>query len=285
MSEAGSTLDPGAAGRCAFRTVLDHDAQVPPTRRGPPDDESIRRRTDAAGRHRRATALALLATHGDRALDAGRDVARTLAALEDRTLVVIVDPALPADHERRRHGAPSLLVAAPGAGRATWRAVDVHNHFLMTDGTTPLRCATIEAPMLEDAATRAGRLRKGGAWREDLLRLAHHQRRLESLGVASVERPFVGVVDRGSDLWWLPLDEALDDRGTALAQYDARFAERVALLEAIEARNRAPDLDRPGAPWWHRECETCPHAERCHGELSAVDDVSLVRFTDATDQA
>src|ERR1019366_4295229 len=115
-------------------------------------------------------------------------------------------------------------------------------------------------------------------------RRAHHHRRLESLGAARVGRPFAGIVDRSSTLWWFALDASIDEPSSPLALYDARFAERVALLTATEVRNEEPSKPRPGAPWWHRECETCPFRVSCHASLAATDDVSLVRFTDGSDQ-
>jgi predicted RecB family nuclease len=280
-----TTLDPGAAARCAFRTVLEHDLVDPVVRSGRPDD-TRRRRADAASVHRLAVKATLLELHGDRALDARGDVERTLRALVTPGLDVVVDPALPPDPVTRRHGSPSVLIAEPNGGSIAWRPVDVHNHFLTAQGSGEFRASSLAAPTVAAADRNDGRrLRKGGAWRRDVLRLAHHHRRLESLGATGAARPIGGIVDRSATLWWLALDEALDDRGAPLAQYDARFAERVALLEATEARARDASLPRPGAPWWHRECEECPFATTCHGTLSAVDDVSLVRFTSAPDQA
>ncbi len=282
MSPA-STLDPGAAARCAFRIVLEHDASVAPPPREPLD-EGIRRRSDAAGRHRREVAVRLLELHGDRAVDAARDSAITQRALRTPELDLIVSPSLPPDVTSRRHGAPSLLVAARDAGPGRWRPVDVHNHLVTSDGASALRGATLEHPFLDEAAPVSGRrLRRGGIWRTDLLRLAHHHRQLERLDAAA-PRATGGIVDRSGRLWWLPLDEVLDDRGSALAQYDARFAERVALLVATEARNDDPTRSRPGEPWWHRECEGCPFNSSCRADLLARDDVSLVRYTSARDQ-
>ena len=284
MSPRRASLDPGAAARCAFRVVLEHDVVEPePAQRG--QDEAVQRRVDAAGTHRRMVAAALLASHGDRAVDAGRDVARTLEALRRDDVDVVVDPMLPPDHERRRHGAPSVLVADRAVDGASWRPVDVHNHFLTDPGTNALLAATLADPAPSAAGLVEGRrLRKGGAWRRDAMRLAHHHRRLESLGATGSTAPLGGVVDRGSTLWWLALDGPLDDRGAPLAQYDARFAERVGLLDLTEARAVDPSLPRPGAPWWHRECEECPFADSCRARLAATDDVSLVRFTEAADQ-
>jgi predicted RecB family nuclease len=280
-----ATLDPGAAARCPFRTVLEHDGVDPVDRRAAAD-VAVQRRVDAAGSHRRDVAAAMLARHGARALDARRDVATTLAALGRDDLDVVVDPMLPPDPWLRRHGTPSLLVADRRDARASWRAVDVHNHFLTDEGTGVFLAASLAAPMPASASPREGRrLRRGGAWWRDVLRLAHHQRRLESLEAASDERPLGGVVDRAGSLWWLALDAALDERGSPLAQYDARFAERVALLEATEARAGDPTRPRPGGPWWHRECEECPFAAHCRAVLEHTDDVSLVRFTDAAEQS
>jgi predicted RecB family nuclease len=284
VSGSPATLDPGAAARCAFRTVLEHDLDVAAPGRDALDD-TIRRRSDAAGRLRRDVAATLLQLHAGRAVDARREPNATLTAMRTSELDVIVAPMFPPDHVARRHGAPSLLIAEHDGGAVRWRPVDVHNHFLTADGTTELRASTLQAPTLDAAVGHQGRrLRRGGAWRGDLLRLAHHHRALERLGVTPSGTPMAGVLDRSVTLWWFALDAELDDRGSALAQYDARFAERVELLEQVEARNEDPTRPRPGAPWWHRECESCPFETRCHHELLASDDVSLVRYTSAHDQ-
>jgi predicted RecB family nuclease len=229
--------------------------------------------------------VALLELHAELAVDARRDLSTTLAALREPGLEVIVAPTLPVDRAGHRHGAPSLLVAAHDGEDAHWQPVDVHNHLLTTDGSTTLLAGELGAPWLHSAQGRPNcRLRRGGSWRSDLLRLAHLHRMIEGLGIASKGRPFGGIVDRSGTLWWLSLDEALDDRGSALAQYDTRFAERVALLSQAEARVTDPAVPRPGAPWWHKECDACPFAGTCHAELTTIDDVSLVRFTTAHDQ-
>ena len=285
MSDPTSTLDPGAAARCAFRVVLENDrvGGGPLPERA---DEVLRRRLDAAGQHRADVVATLLELHGDRARDARGDVAATLRAIADPEVALIAWPRLPPDVAGRRHGAPTLLVADRRDTEAGWRPVDVHNHFVTTTGTRSFAASTLERPLPSDALPRPGRrLRKGGAWRRDLLRLAHHHRILEALGATGTGPALGGVLDRSSTLWWLRLDEPLDARGSALAQHDTRLAERVALLVATEAHNEDPELPRPGRPWWHRECDECPFAPTCSGELEAVDDVSLVRFTDAPEQA
>jgi predicted RecB family nuclease len=285
VTPEGATLDPGAASRCAFRTVLEHDAVDRAA--GVADvDDTVRRRFDAASTHRLRIKATLLARHGDGAVDASRDVARTLEALARSDVAVVVDPRLPPDRANRRHGAPSLLVAELHGTSVAWHPVDVHNHFLTAEGSGEFRASSLDAPSFSASVRHEGRrLHRGGAWRRDVLRLAHHHRRLETMGATGDSEPLGGVIDRSSTLWWLPLDEALDDRGSTLAQYDARFAERVGLLQATEARAIDPALPRPGAPWWHRECEDCPFAATCRATLSATDDVSLVRFTSAADQA
>ena len=284
MTGSRATLDPAAAARCAFRVVLEHDA-VAPAARTVERDEAVLRRTDAAAAHRRAVAHQLLEAHGLRAADAARDTARTLEAIASKDLDLIVSPSLPRDAAGRRRGAPSLLIAHREGETTSWLPVDVHNHFVTAAGTGSFLAAALDAPDLAHAEARPGlRLRKGGAWRIDLLRLAHHHRHLESLGLSGPARPYAGIVDRSSTLWWFALDDTVDDASSALTLYDARFAERIGLLAATEARNARPALPQPGAAWWHRECESCPFRGHCHATLAATDDVSLVRFTDGPDQ-
>jgi predicted RecB family nuclease len=284
VTSRAATLDAGAAARCAFRTVLEHDALNGPEVSREQDD-TARRRLDAAGGHRLDVATRLLELLGARAADARLDEAATVGLLGDSDVDVVVRPRLPRDERARRHGSPSLLVADTDHGARAWRPVDVHNHFVTTEGTKRLLASSLDAPTPAAALVREGRrLRKGGAWQRDLSRLAHHHRMLEGLDLPQAGPAIAGIVDRSAALWWFRLDEALDGRGSALEQYDARFAERVGFLAATEARNADPRLPRPGAPWWHRECESCPFATTCHDELARVDDVSLVRFTDATEQ-
>lgn len=282
MTASGPTLDPGAAGRCAYRTVLEHDPLAEPHARAPLDDAVVRR-VEAADDHRSAVQALLLDLHADRAVDATFDLEVTVAALQDPAVSLVVKPRLPLDLTGRRRGAPSLLVRDATSGG--WRPVAIHNHFVTNEGSGTQRTASLAAPFPEDAQPREGvRLRKGGAWRRDLLRLAHHHRMLESLGHAADGQPIAGIIDRSSVVFWMPLDVQLDARGSALAQYDARFAERVALLEATIGRAHDPAQPLPGAPWWHKECEECPFESTCRATLEITDDVSLVRFTDATEQ-
>jgi predicted RecB family nuclease len=262
--------------------VLEHDPLAEPRPHAAMDD-AVLRRLDAADTHRLEVQARLLDLHADRAVDAAHDLEATMSALQDPSVALVVRPRLPLDVPGRRRGAPSLLVRDDAVGG--WRPVAIHNHFVTNVGSGAQRTATLAELFPQDAGTTEGvRLRKGGAWRRDLLRLAHHHRMLESLGVAAGGPPVAGIIDRSSLVFWMPLDAQLDARGSALAQYDARFAERVSLLEATVARAEDPTLPLPGSPWWHKECEECPFEATCRGSLDLTDDVSLVRFTDATEQ-
>jgi predicted RecB family nuclease len=89
-----------------------------------------------------------------------------------------------------------------------------------------------------------------------------------------------GVVDRRGDLYWLPLDSPLYPKAN-LAYFDELLAERYELLAAMD--QKAPD-SMVSEPYWHRECTDCEFAEFCQPALERLDDVSLVRFSNYSQQ-
>jgi predicted RecB family nuclease len=89
-----------------------------------------------------------------------------------------------------------------------------------------------------------------------------------------------GVVDRRGDLYWLPLDSEYYPKAN-LSYFDELLAEREELLSQME--QKAPD-SMVSAPYWHRECSDCEFAEFCQPTLEQLDDVSLVRFSNFSQQ-
>ncbi len=61
------------------------------------------------------------------------------------------------------------------------------------------------------------------------------------------------------------------------------YAQRRAVLDAHDVWMAAKG-DFPTSPYWHRECLECPYSSHCEGQLEAIDDVSLVRFTSLDQQ-
>ncbi|WP_414636308.1 TM0106 family RecB-like putative nuclease [Actinophytocola sp.] len=107
----------------------------------------------------------------------------------------------------------------------------------------------------------------------DQLRLAHARRMLEACGRADGGHPVGGVIGLDGDVVvWHDLEAPTWPGGrTALAEYDARFADRLAIATTAAAGG-AP----LAAPSRIVECRTCPWWTLCRAELRAARDVSLV---------
>ena len=117
--------------------------------------------------------------------------------------------------------------------------------------------------------------------RRDVLILDGATRVLEAFG-ASDPSARGALVDRNARLWWLELASPTYSRSN-LAAYDAYFGERIDVLRALDNWFDVGG-DFPTSPYWHRDCLTCEFSEHCEGELEAVDDVSLTRFTSQAQQ-
>ena len=217
--------------------------------------------------HRRDVAATLLdAARRPSALDAGRDVARDARARSAR------------DGPRRRRrprAPPGPRQPAPRRARAARRgaATGALDRVAARRRAQPLphrgghraafRASSLEAPTVAARGAARGRAAAPGR------RVAPRRRCGSPTTTAASRRwarrarrgPLGGVVDRTATLWWLALDEPLDDRG--LAPRPVRRAVRRARRAPRGDRGRAPtdpSRPRPGAPWWHRECEECPFA-------------------------
>ena len=245
-------LGPSAAGRCRRRVHLDADPTADRSRRKPLDD-GTRLRWEENDRH---LARVLTAVAGS-----DRPTGWDPAGPERPSLVVA--PELTSAH---RTGRPDLLLwdtdgYVPVLVRGH-RTTDPGEGAELADLTDPLTMTVSD--------TRKPRPHSG-----DQLALAHLYRLLQELGLAD-SRPRGGVIGRGLHdvsggpgddadlvLWW-----GLEPM---LADYDARFADRLAVVTA--ALTGAPALARPSRV---SECRRCSWWPVCSAELTASHDISLV---------
>ncbi len=190
-----------------------------------------------------------------------------------------------------RYATPDLLLRAPDGG---YVPVLVRGH-RTTDPGSGAVCSRLAAPLAaEERSDRKVRLQ-----RADALALAHVHRLLEELGLAS-PRAWGGIIGRGRPAsepgWddatvivWYDLHAPLAGAGAAsangtagrspgtmmarsvLADYDARFVDRLAVARA--AASGAPALARPSRI---AECRRCPWWSVCGPELAAAHDISLL---------
>ena len=111
----------------------------------------------------------------------------------------------------------------------------------------------------------------------DLLRLAHLNRMLHAAGWAPapelLHHDHGGVIGMDADVVvWHDLRAGhWPGARSTLAEYDARFADRIAV--AVAAATGAPAL---AAPSRVTECRHCPWWPTCEAELERTEDVSLV---------
>jgi predicted RecB family nuclease len=287
-------LGPADAGRCRRRVHLDFDPTADRSARRDPDPGFALRRSDLAEhreicRERLAASLPLVDAR--EAADAGRRLGAGTGAevLAGRPAFVWGARLSSAD----RHGVVDLLVRAPDGG---YLPVVVKGHRTLDPGEGA-ECSTLAEPTRW--VRRPGRRMR--AHHGDGLALAHLTRLLDDLGLSSADRRG-GVIgkggpttdpswDDGSAIVWHRLDrpqEAVGGNGapnaapgspggepapcpSLLEEYDARFADRLAV--AVAAATRLPAL---AAPSRISECRRCPWWPRCSTELEAAHDVSLV---------
>ena len=283
LQVAGVRLGPSAAGRCRRRIHLDaahpeQQAELP---------AAARRALDALAEHRQAVLTAVAAAMP------------SMAGKNPRPTVLL----RPETDIGSRIGSPDLLVWI-GDGYAP---VIVRAHRTRDAGA-----GALTSPLGRPAAATTDPAHRSRRHRGDRLALVHHYRQLVELGWAS-DAAQGGVIGYGS-----PTDGAgrraettetvgtdgtdtagdlsgtdSDDDGTvivwhrldtpgasALADYDRRFADRLAVATA------AANGGRPLA-WPSRvpECRRCPWWPRCGTELRAAGDVSLLLSGDDVEAA
>ncbi len=250
-------LGPATAGRCRRRVHLDFDPDAEPGER-PPPDPGLQLRLADLSEHRERTWSALQTT-------AARPVADWSPGSGERPELVWA-PVLRAGP---RIGSPDLLVWDTDG----YRAVIVRGHRTLDPGAGAV-CTSLTD--LATGSRRAAPDRKARRHPADVLQLAHHHRMLVDLGLAASGPASGGVIGRGGPsgqpewddgalVLWHELTEPI------LADYDRRFADRLAVATAAAARR--PALAQP---FRVAECRRCPWWPRCSGELEAVGDISLL---------
>jgi predicted RecB family nuclease len=283
-SAAGSSavsLDASATTHCRRRIHLDHDPAAVARPRALPDPALAQRRADAA-EHRAHLGALLAAAAGARWHAVSPEVpdraAATAAAVHAGAPLVwgAVLPGAPVPEGAGRRGGAELLVRLPRGG---YVPVIVVRHRVSDPGSGAVTAAL---PDVDPHVATLDPQRKPRPQPRDLLRLAHLHRMLEAAGWAagptSAFRDHGGVIGMDADVVvWHDLRAGHWPGGrSTLAEYDARFADRLAVATA--AATGAPALARPSRI---TECRRCPWWPTCEAELQREQDVSLVVRGDA----
>jgi predicted RecB family nuclease len=263
-------LEAGVVSRCRRRVHLENDPTMRDAPRAAPDPAAEQRKADAAA-HRRAVAERIAGSVGggltrippqDRAADRERATVEALSS----GAPLVWGAQLPQDERSGRRGGIDLLVRTESG----YVPVLVVRHKVTDPGTgartTPL------AELDPDGAS-ADPLRKVRPQPRDQLRLAHVRRLLQAAGFAADGRATGGVVGMDADVVvWHDLEAPTWPGGrTALDEYDARFADRLAIAAA--ARSGAQPLAQPSRIL---ACRSCPWWPVCERDLRESRDVSLV---------
>jgi predicted RecB family nuclease len=251
---------------------LEHDPTMQDATQAPPDPTGEQRKADATA-HRRSIAdeIAGLVGAGWTEIPRGSEV-RT-ADREQMTLDAMADGArfiwsaqLPRDDAGGRRGNIDLLVAT----ETGYVPVLVVRH-KVSDPGSGAQTSPLSEPWPD--ARRTDKRRRVRPQPRDVLRLAHTYRLLQACGRAAAGPAVAGVVGLDGDVVvWHDLEAPTWPGGRdALAEYDARFADRMAVAAAA-ATGGAP-LARPSRIV---ECRSCPWWPVCQVELHDTRDVSLV---------
>lgn len=255
-------LDAGAVSRCRRRVHLEHD----PAMRDvplPPPDPTAQQRIDDATAHREEILEQLVAASGPdatwarvpRTAPAGERVRLTEQAFAEGTQY-IWGALLPADPVGHRRGGIDLLVRV-GEG---YVPVLVVRHRITDRGQGAPTTAMTE---LDPARRSPDELRKVRSQPRDQLRLAHLRRMLETYGKAASGRAVGGVIGLDADVVvWHDLTAGTWPGGrSALDEYDARFADRLAVATATATGAEA--LARPLGCWSAEGVRSGPPARSC----------------------
>lgn len=236
----------------------------------PPDPTGQQRKADAT-EHRRAVATALGRVVGSDLMEIPQDVPsadreRVTAAAMQAGIPFIWGAALPRDPLGGRRGGIDLLVK-----EATGYVPVLVVRHKVSDPGQGARTSPLSYPLPGNA--RVDPLRKVRPQPRDQLRLAHAQRQLQAAGFAMRGRATGGVIGMDADVVvWHDLEAPTWPGGrTALAEYDTRFSDRLAVASA--ASTGADPLARASRIV---ECRSCPWWPVCETDLKAARDVSLV---------
>ncbi len=263
-------LDAGVVNRCRRRVHLDHDPTAVDAPRAALSPTTERRIADAVA-HRRWVADSLAQHHtADWAevspdLSPAQRITTTLALLSKGTPFVW-GGLLPPDPPGGRRGGAELLVRHRGG----YLPVIVVRH-KVTDPGSGARTSPLTQPVL--AAARTDPKRKVRPQSRDQMRLAHTLRLLQAAGLKARGRAIGGVIGLEADVVvWHDLDAPTWSGGrTAMAEYDARFADRLAVARAAATAGEPLAL-----PSRVTECRSCPWWPTCGPALRAARDVSMV---------
>ncbi len=246
-------IEPGSLTRCRHRLAL--ESSHPELVSGVAEDSGVQQRREAALAHRDAVRDALVARQsGWVVIDpTGDRVAATMAALAAGA-PRIWGAMLPAEPDTGRRGGVEILLRDD----VGYLPVIVVNHKV----TDPRPSDDGPAALITEFdawAPRPDPERKVRPQLRDQLRLAQVQRMLERHGYAS-PRAVGGVIGMAFDC------VLVHDLSAVLSEYDARFADRLAV-----ARGEVATL-----PSQIGECRSCPWWSRCQAQLREMRDVSLV---------
>jgi predicted RecB family nuclease len=270
----GIVLDAVATTRCRRRVHLDHDPTAVDSPRALPDPALEQRRADAAEhRTRIGTLLAAEVGSGWHRVPDGTSAERIAATAEAVAAAapLIWGAVLPVDTQRGRLGGAELLVRLPEGG---YLPVVVVRHRISDPGDGALTSPLVR-PWPGSAAPDPER--KIRSQPRDLLRLAHLNRMLQAAGWGPAPHArhgaLGGVIGLDADVvvWHDLLAGHWQGGRSTLAEYDLRFADRMAVAEA--AATGRPALAEPSRI---TECRHCPWWPTCEAELERVGDVSLV---------
>ncbi|SDC78333.1 RecB family nuclease, putative, TM0106 family [Actinokineospora iranica] len=248
---------------------LEHDPAMRDAPRGAPDPTAELRKGDAMA-HRRMVADQLAERFaGDWVeIPAGSSAEREAATVEALAAghAFIWSAQPPRDLDGGRRGTIDLLVRTSHG----YVPVLVVRHKVTDPG------AGARTSPLADLAVIGGKQdakRKVRPQPRDQLRLAHIRRLLQAGGHADERHALAGVIGlEGDVVVWHDLEAPTWPGGrTALAEYDARFADRVAVADAA-----ATGGDPLAEPTRIVECRSCPWWPVCEATLLEARDVSLV---------
>ncbi|MDT7611378.1 MAG: hypothetical protein QOG96_5881 [Pseudonocardiales bacterium] len=262
-------LDAAAVVRCRRRVHLDHDPAAAGAPRARPDPALEQRQSDSVS-HRAEVGAQLAAALGEGwlAVPPGRPSEREQAtsAAVAAGVPFIWNAALPLDLAGARRGEVDLLVRAEDGG---YQPLIVVRHRVTDPGSGALTSPFL-APRAELAAPDPARRPRSQT--RDQLRLAHLTRMLQVTGCAS-GASLGGVIGMDADvvLWHDLAAPSWPGGRSTLAEYDARFADRLAVANA--AATGAPALAQPSRI---TECRRCPWWPTCEAVLADEGDVSLV---------
>jgi predicted RecB family nuclease len=267
-------LDAGVVTRCRRRVHLEHDPAMGAVEFGPPDP-SIQQRIADAAMHRADIAQQLVAATGNGTTGGWVTVPRDLPAAErvqltERALAesapFIWGALLPVDHTAGRRGGVELLVRTD----LGYLPVLVVRHRITDRGAGARTTAMTD---LDPGHATDDPERKVRSQPRDQMRLAHLRRLLQAEGHAEAGRALGGVIGLDADVvLWHDLEAPTWPGGrTALAEYDVRFADRLAVAGAAAEQREA--LAEPSRIV---ECRSCPWWPTCNADLVRTRDVSLV---------